>query len=71
MARRLARVLLRDETVPFTAVWVGAGPATGGGMGFFFDPLTWDAASNSYAYAGPRMFKSAHEVTNVAFFDVD
>lgn len=70
MARRLARVLLVGESVPYTAWWAGAGPAVGGGMGFFFDPLQFDAESGTYMGAGPRQFKSYQEVTSVTFFDV-
>jgi hypothetical protein len=69
--RRLARVLLRGETEPYTAWWAGAGPAVGGGMGFFLDPLEFDPESGTYKGAGPRQFKTSHEVMSITFFDVE
>jgi hypothetical protein len=69
MRDRLARVLLRDAFDPFTAELRGAGPATDGGMGFFWQPMQHQP-DGSYRPAGEMMFKSERQTTSVTWFDV-
>jgi hypothetical protein len=63
--------LLRDACEPAVFGWVGAGPATEGGMGFIFQPYVVGPEDTGYFPVGGRIWRSADQVSNVEFFDAD